>query len=210
MGKSNGSQTVTQRPDAGSQRYIDQMRQAGQGAAGVATGGGSFFTGPLTGSQIQDAMNPYIQGVIDPTRAEFDHLRGQAVMGADDQAQQAGAFGGSRHGVMAGARMGELDRAQASQMAGLFSQGYGQAVQLAEHQRQLQERQMQEPLFRQQQALNFMNLGMGPVGSTAVQTSDPANNPLGSAAGGAMAGSAFGPWGAAIGGGVGLLGGLFS
>ena len=209
MGKSSGTQTVVQRPDEASQQYINQMRIMGRNAANAATQGGPFFTGQLSQADIQGAMNPYLQGVIDPMRAEFDHLRGGALRGANDVATQAGAFGGSRHGAMAGAQLGEIDRAQASQMGGLLSSGYSQALGLAEHQRQLRERQMQEPLFRQQQALNFMNLGMGPVGSGATQSGTAGSNPLGSAAGGAMAGSAFGPWGALAGGGLGLLGGLF-
>ena len=51
-----------------------------------------------------------------------------------------------------------------------------------------------------------------PHGSTTTTTStggSGGSNPLMGAAGGAMAGSAFGPWGTAIGAGVGLLGSLF-
>lgn len=209
MGKGGATQTVNQGPDQASQAYIDQMRQQGQQAAGTAMGGGPFFTGPISQEQIQGAMNPYIQNVVDATRGEFDHLRQQALNGSNQEATMAGAFGGARHGVMAGARMGELDRAQGSQIAGLLHGGYQNALGFAEHQRQLQQQRMQEPLFRQQQAMNFMNLGMGPVGTHTQQAETPGRNPLGSAASGAMAGSAFGPWGAAIGGGIGLLGGLF-
>lgn len=211
MGKGGGSQTVQQRPDAQSQQYINQMRQMGQNAAGVATGQqGSYFTGPLSAGDISQAMNPYMENVIGGVRGEFDHLRNQSMNQSNQQATQAGAFGGSRHGVMAGARMGELDRAQTSQIGGLLQQGYGQAQQFAEHQRQLRQQQIQEPLWRQQQGMNFMNLGMGPVGSQSTQTSQPGRNPLGSAAGGAMIGSQIMPgWGTAIGGVLGGLGGLF-
>lgn len=206
MGKGGRTQTVSQAPDAASQGHINQMRRMAGNAAQTAQGG-NFFTGPITQEQIQGAMNPYMDQVIGGVRGEFDHLRSQAGMQTEQDATMAGAFGGSRQGVAEGVRLGELDRAQTGQIAGLMQGGYNQALQFAEHQRSLQERQMQEPLFRNQQALNFMNLGMGPVGTTQTQTTP--RNPLGSAAGGALAGSAFGPWGAAIGGGVGLLGGLF-
>lgn len=209
MGKSSGKQIVTQGVDPGSQGYINQLRQRGRGAADAAMGGGPLFTGPISQEQIQQAMSPYLSNVVDATRGEFDFLRGQANMGVNQQATGAGAFGGSRHGVLAGTRLGEIDRAQGSQIANLLQQGYGQALNFAEHQRQLQQQQMQEPLFRQQQALNFMNMGMGPVGTQTVQTGQAGNNPFGSALGGAAAGSAFGPLGTAIGGGIGLLGGLF-
>ena len=204
MSKGGKKQTTT--VDPSSQRFIDQQRRMAQQAAGVAQNAGPLFTGPLSGEQITQAMNPFLQNVLQAQGQQFDHLRNQALTGANQQATQAGAFGGSRHGVMAGARLGELDRAQMQQTAGLLQGGFQDARQFAEHQRQLQQQQMQEPLFRQQNALQFMNMGMGPVGQ--VQTA-PGGSPLGSAASGAMAGSAFGPWGAAIGGGIGLLGGLF-
>jgi len=213
MGK-GGSRTVqTTAPDAASQGYIDRMRRAATGAAGVATGGGPYFTGPQTQSiqdQVSPFMNPYISNVVDATRGEFDFLRNQASVDANQQATQAGAFGGSRHGVAEGTRLGALDRAQTSQIADLLSGGYNNALSMgtdyAERQRQLREQQMQEPLWRQNQALQFYNMGMGPVGQSVSQ---PKGSALGSAAGGAMAGSAFGPWGTAIGGGLGLLGGIF-
>ncbi len=215
MAKGGSKSTTTQAPDPRSQAYIEQMRRmAGQGA-GMIQGGGPLFTGPQEMSVADQAapfFDPYMSNVVDATRGEFDHMRADAYMSANQQATAAGAFGGSRHGVMAGARLGEIDRAQGSTLAQLLSGGWQNAVQqgtqYAEMQRQLRERQMQEPLFRQQQALQMLNLGMGPVGSTSTAVSP--RNPLGGAASGAIAGSAFGPWGAAIGGGVGLLGSLFS
>lgn len=204
------TQTTTQTADPASQAYINQQRNMAQGAAQTAmagpAGGGSWFTGPLTGQQIQGAMNPYIQNVVDATRGEFDHLRAQGQMQTQQGATQAGAYGGSRHGVAEGIRMGEMDRAQGSQIAQLMHQGYGQATQLADHNRQLEERQLQDPLFRAQTGLGFSNLGMGPVGSSSTATSTNPRNWMGGAMGGAQAGAAFGPWGAAAGG---VLGGLF-
>ena len=192
--------------DPQSQAYVNQMRGMAGNAAQTALNppGGNWFMGPLSEGDISSAMNPFISNVVDSTRAEFDHLRGLAGRDANAQATAA-AFGGSRHGVMAGARMGELDRAQGSQIANLMQQGYGQALSFAEHQRQLAERQLQSPLFANQQALNFMNFGMGPVGQ---QNTQP-RNWFGSALGGAQAGmgiSGGNPWGGAIGG---ILGGIF-
>lgn len=205
--KGGKTQTTTTAPDPASQAYIQQMRGMAGGAANVATqgpqGGGSWMTGPISPDQIQQAMSPYLQNVIGGVRGEFDHLRSQAGMQTGQDATMAGAFGGSRHGVAEGVRMGELDRAQTSQIGGLLNQGYGQALGFAEHQRGLQERQLQEPLWRQQQGLQMMNMGMGPVGQT--QTTPMQSNKWGAALGGATAGSAFGPWGAAAGGLGGLL-----
>jgi hypothetical protein len=211
MGKSRNRQTtMTQGIDPASQRYVGQMRQQAMQGVGAATGTpGQFFLGSDAAGSIQDHMNPYIQGVIDPMRAEFDLLRGQANVDVNQQAVGAGAFGGSRHGIAAGQRLGEIDRAQAGQVAQLMHGGFQQAQQAREHERQLLERQAMEPLFRQQQALQFMQGGLGPTGQTVTQTM-PGQSIFGSAAGGAMTGFGIGgPKGALIGGGLGLLSGLF-
>lgn len=195
------------------QRFMNQQQQpyGDPMAAGGAPNNGPFFLGPSEmsiGDQAQRFMNPYQQNVIGGIRGEFDHLRGQAAMQSNQQATQAGAFGGSRAAIAQGARLGELDRAQASQIGNFLHQGYGDALQMglgySEYERGLRERQAQEPLFRQQQALNFMNLGMGPYGTT--QSQYQPRNWMSGAVGGATAGAAFGPWGAAAGG---VLGGLW-
>jgi hypothetical protein len=62
----------------------------------------------------QQLMNPYQQQVLDGVGRDFDKLRSQAHTQSNQAATAAGAFGGSRHGVMEGARLGELDSAQAN------------------------------------------------------------------------------------------------
>ena len=68
----------------------------------------------------------------------------------------------------------------------------------------------QQPWQNLQNYSGIIN-GYGGLGGTSTTTqSAPKSNPLMGAAGGAMAGMSIGgPWGAAIGGGLGLLGGLF-
>jgi len=208
---------TTSGPDPQSQQFINAMRRQAMQGQSAAMGGGPFFTGPLTqtpGEMAEPFMNPYMQNVVDATRGEFDALRRQASTQAQQQATGAGAFGGSRAAVLQGARMGELDRAQGSQIAGLLSSGYQNALQqgmgFAESQRALQQQQMMEPLFRNQQALQFMNLGMGPMGTQTRETQTAGRNPLGSAMSGAAIGASTGnPYAALIGGGLGLLGGSF-
>ena len=202
MGKGNTSTTTTG-PDPASQAAIDRMRQQAQQGAGVATGTpGDFFLGadPRSVQEIiQPFMNPFQSQVIDATRGEFDFLRGGATRAANQAATRAGAFGGARHGVAEGTRLGALDRAQTSQIAGLLSQNFQQAVQqgipFAERQRALEQQPAQEPLFRQQQALNFMNLGLGPTGTqTTTETSGDLFGDLiggGLAVGGLLSGGAL-------------------
>ena len=71
--------------------------------------------------------------------------------------------------------------------------------------RQIRERQLQEGLFRDQQALGLGQLGMGPFGQTQTATQG-GGNPLAGAFGGALTGFQLGGVPGAIGGG--LLGGL--
>lgn len=86
----------------------------------------------LSGSMINQYMDPYRQSVIDTTMSDLDRSRQQAQMGNDDAAIRAGAFGGSRHGVLGAQTNSEYDRNTAGILAGLNSQGYSQALQTAQ------------------------------------------------------------------------------
>lgn len=219
--KQTVTQTNTQTLDPQSQAFVNAMRQQAQTGAGAILNGGPLFTGPIQqtpGEMAQGFMSPYIANVIGGLRGEFDHLRSQALTGSNQQATQAGAFGGSRAAIMAGARMGELDRAQASQVAGLLNSGFqnamGQGLDFAKYQQGLAQQAAMEPLFRQQQAMQLMNMGMGPVGfnTTSTTTQPRQGNFLGGAAGGALTALGAGLTGGvplAIGAGLGALGGLF-
>ena len=210
----------TQGLDPQSQAFVDQMRQQAQGAANVATGTpGSFVAGPDTRSiadQIAPFMNPYMNEVIGGVRGQFDAARGQAGRDAAQRATAAGAFGGSRAAVERGARMGALDVGEASQIGGLLSSGFQnamtQGLQFSEYQRALRERAAREPLFRQQMAQQFLGQGLGPVGMTDTTSQTQQGSTLGSVLGlagtigGAMLG---GPAGASTGGQLGgQLGGF--
>jgi hypothetical protein len=166
-----GQQQANIPPRLGSQIGVGQQGQPGQDQG--------FFTGPLTQTPEQMAqpfMDPYQKQVVDATRNEFDQMRGQATVGANQAATQAGAFGGSRHGVMQGTRLGEIDRAQGTTISNLLSGGYQNAMEngvgFAQYQQGLQAQKQMEPLWRQQQGLNFMNLGMGQTGMVSSGTED--------------------------------------
>ena len=176
-------QTTTQTTglDPASQRFVEESRrQAAAGAQTALNAPGDFFLGadPRSVQEIiQPFQDPFQQQVIDATRQEFDVLRNRAVGGAGGTNQQAilaGAQGGSRQGVAEGLRLSELDRAQTSQISGLLSRNFQQAVSnaipFADRQRQLAQQRAQEPLFRAQQAQNFRNLGLGPTGQTGTTT----------------------------------------
>ncbi len=83
----------------------------------------------------QAFMSPYQQQIIDTTLADFDR---QAQIGKQDVSQSAytaGAFGGSRQGVAEAEYQSNSDRNRAALLAGLYGQGYNQA--LTQQQQQL-------------------------------------------------------------------------
>lgn len=111
---------------------MQQASQAQQGALAGTVGAGTTNIGTVGGTNLSTYMNPYTQQVIDANTADI--MRG-ATMGLNalgTQASQAGAFGGSRHGVA----MGELGRNVLQQIgqqsAGLRQAGFTNAQQMAQ------------------------------------------------------------------------------
>ena len=109
---------------------------------------------PLQQANIAAYQNPYTQQVINAQQADL--MRG-AQMGLNElgrQASQAGAFGGSRHGVA----MSELGRGVADvmgqQAAALRQAGFQQAQQAAQQ-------DIQTNLAAASQLANIANLGFG-------------------------------------------------
>ena len=84
---------------------------------------GSFLNG-----NISAYMNPYQQQVIDTTMGDIDRQRQMSITGGQANATQAGAFGGSRHGVSDSLTNEAALRQSASTSAQLRQAGYGQAA----------------------------------------------------------------------------------
>lgn len=111
---------------------------AGPGAAltganqfyGGAVGAGNLGLGALSGDAAAAAklMNPYQQQVIDEQNKAWQHINAQTQNQVNDAATRAGAFGGSRHGVMAGQAQAQNNAAQALQTAGLLQGGFESAM----------------------------------------------------------------------------------
>ena len=260
MSKPSGNQTVTNKLDPLMQRQLSQyfgaandvyantnytpytgQRVAGADAAtdaaGRTFGQAAGLAAVLGGDQnaIQQAMNPYQRNVIDALGGQYDRLRSQAALGANDAATQAGAFGGDRHALLVGERQGALDRQQAQDTSNLLYQGYndvqnraaqnvgiglgaaGQQFAAGDYNRNINQQgldaQYQEFLNKQNFPISKLGILQGTVNGVPYGSSQQQplrTNLLGSAAGGAATGGAIGgPLGAGIGAGVGLLGGLF-
>ncbi len=167
------NQTSTQGLDPASQAYVDKMRVAAQNAANTAQNT-TYNTGPTSmtiGQQADQFMNPYMQSVIDPARAAYERMRQGASNDAGAAATAAGAFGGNRHGIVEGQRLGEIDAAEGQFVGGLLNSGWQNAMQqgtqYTEMQRQQSEAQGQNGVIGAQNAMGMYNMGMGPVGSTS-------------------------------------------
>ena len=114
--------------------YVPYLNLAGQGIAqGQATtqaaqnllGG---ITGAPTQTQLDPYLNPFQQQVIDQTMQELDRRGATAQQNLAGQAQQAGAFGGSRFGVQEAELGRGLQDARAQALTQLNQQNYAQAM----------------------------------------------------------------------------------
>ena len=114
--------------------YLPYLNLAGTGIAqGQATtqaaqnllGG---ITGAPTTTQLQPYLNPFQQQVIDQTMQELDKRGATAQQNLAGQAQQAGAFGGSRFGVQEAELGRGLQDARAQALTQLNQQNYAQAM----------------------------------------------------------------------------------
>lgn len=108
---------------------VDPMTMRGlNGAFDAIAGFQNYQPGNFLSGDISAYQNPYQQAVISGVQGDFDRIR-QSTMGmVDDAAQRAGAFGGSRHGIATGQALGDVGRAEASQLAGLRSAGFNDAA----------------------------------------------------------------------------------
>jgi hypothetical protein len=94
--------------------------------------GGYLQGGPATAQQVganaQALMSPYAQSVIDPTVAAGQQQLALANQRIAAQANNVGAFGGSRQGVQEGVAEAQVAANTQQQVAQLLNQGWGQAL----------------------------------------------------------------------------------
>ena len=108
----------------------------------------------------QQFMSPYQKEIIDTTMQEYDVQAGKGRQTIADQAYNVGAFGGGRHGIQAAEYQSSSDRDRAALLAGLYGQGYQQA--LGQQQQQLGNLQTMAgfvPGLQQQQYQDMATLG---------------------------------------------------
>lgn len=103
-----------------------------QQAAGLA----GASSAPVGASQIQQYLNPYTQNVVDATTQQLQHDNSQQMAQLQGNQISQGALGGNATGVAKGILAGQQGRTMASTTAGLYSQGYQQALDAAQRQQQ--------------------------------------------------------------------------
>lgn len=113
----DATSTSSVKPDANTQQYQDVMRRFLLGALGQASGNSA-----LQGEAGQYGLNlglPDSSALKDQMRAEFDRQRTQAGLSANDLATKAGAFGGDRASILQAQLTNDVNRNEASSLAGL-------------------------------------------------------------------------------------------
>jgi len=137
---------------------LDYMRQA----HGIATQVGNYQpqqvrAGSLAGRDLSGYTNPWESHVVQTSLNDLNRFTGQQQLAANARAAAAGAFGGTRQAVMNGEiARGGIDAA-ARTSAGLRSQGFARAQDLAS---QDLNRDMQAQLANQQAGLQGAGLNL--------------------------------------------------
>lgn len=160
MGGQTRAQDTTANPQSANMNQLAAQAVQGGMAGTVAAGGYqpmNVQAGAVGDTDLSSYQNPYTQQVVDANAADIMRSAQMGLNTLGAQAQSAGAFGGSRHGVA----MGELGRGALSnigqQSAALRQAGFQQAQQAATGDIN---RQMQADLANQQMGLQGANLQM--------------------------------------------------
>lgn len=243
MSKGGGSQQQTQSVDPQIKaEYLSNLEAAKQTAGGLEARQFAGFTPEYQAAQdrltnlgmtgftpesISQFMNPYQEEVIGSAMSDIERQRQMQQVADAASATRAGAFGGSRQGVVSALTNEAALRQGASTAAQMRAQGYGQAAQLAQQAQAMglqgagavmSAQQMQQALEQQrldamrnlpleQLALRQSALSAQPANLGMTSTVPTTRNAAAGALGGAMAGYQLGgPWGAAAGGLIGLMG----
>ena len=115
------------------QRDVTGQVTGFQGATGIAAY--QPYLDEISQQQLLDPaqgyqafMSPYQKEIIETTMQDYDIQAGKGRQQIRENAMDVGAFGGARQGVEMGTYQSESDRNRAALLAGLYGQGYTQAL----------------------------------------------------------------------------------
>jgi hypothetical protein len=160
---------------AAAQMGPSRFTQAGGRAAGAATLGalGTDFTpfrmGEFTSNRAAQYMNPFIEGAMEPQLREAQ--RSSEMQRAADQAQavRAGAFGGSRQGIVEAERQRNLGTQLGDIRARGYQTAFDQAQQNFAREQQLREQSRQYGTGARIQGLQTAIQGASQLGAIGGQ-----------------------------------------
>jgi hypothetical protein len=142
---------------AGAQPYQQFATELGLAAARPVS------PGQLTGFEIGRYMSPYMSTVVGQTQALLNQQAQQAQAEQTGNAIRAGAFGGDRARIAAANLAQQQQLAQGKVLGDLLQSGYGQALQTAQQQQQVNLAAEQANRAAQQAAAGQL-LGVGQTG----------------------------------------------
>jgi hypothetical protein len=142
----------------------------GMAAQGFQQGSQPLTPTQFSAGQVAQYMSPYTQSVINATQGQFSQQNRMAANQLRGNAASQNALGSDRVGVAQGVLAGQQQMAQAPVIAGLYNQGYGQALQEFNQQQGvgLQAQQGSRAL-QQQAAQGYMGLGTQAAGTAGQQ-----------------------------------------
>lgn len=82
----------------------------------------------FSGAALERFLNPELENVVGAVQSDFDRQREIALRTGAAEATKAGAFGGSRSGVLQSNLLGEVGRDESRTLAGLRSSAFDNAV----------------------------------------------------------------------------------
>ena len=112
------------------QGYFDQAGQIAGGLAGYTPQ--QVTPGSMAGVNLDPYMNPQVEGVIGSVMSDLNRARQESLVGVGSAATQAGAWGGSRHGVADAETNRAFLDAAARASAGIRQQAWDDAYGRAE------------------------------------------------------------------------------
>jgi len=128
----------------------------------TAAGAGPTNVGQLSGQDIQQYMNPFINDVVNPTAQLLNQQQQAQMSGQTGNAIKSGAFGGDRAGIAAANLAGQQSLSFANAINPLYSQAYDKGLGTAQQQQGFNLGQQQANLGRLSQAgQQFGALGTG-------------------------------------------------
>lgn len=117
--------TTSQIQDLTNQLYGGYTQNVTNPVAGLLS---QYNTGPATAGQVSNnamsLMSPYEQAVIAPSMQAGQQQLAQDLQKIGASANQAGAFGGSRQGVMEGVAQAQTSLGESQQIADLLNKGW--------------------------------------------------------------------------------------